>query len=110
MLEKQPLQQPESQEPGMVDSRCVGPLALLVLRVVSFCLWVSMSAVVIYTCVTDGSPFRIVLLTPWMGATLIDFYFNVAVIGVLVCVREKVSSCACKAQARERHHRGLDAK
>lgn len=90
MLEKQPLQS-ESQEPGMVESRCIGPFSLLVLRVASFCLWVSMSAVVIYTCVTDGSPFRMVLLTPWMGATLIDFYFNVAAIGALVCVREKVS-------------------
>jgi hypothetical protein len=31
-----------------------------------------------------------VLLTPWMGATLIDFYFNVALLAALVCLREKV--------------------
>ncbi|CAI7771157.1 unnamed protein product [Closterium sp. NIES-53] len=39
-------------------------------------------AAVVHTCLTDGSPFRWVVLTPWMRATLVDFYVNVALIGV----------------------------
>jgi len=37
----------------------------------------------VYTCATDGSPFRPELLTPWMVATLVDFYVNVIAISVM---------------------------
>ncbi|XP_016489048.1 uncharacterized protein LOC107808973 isoform X4 [Nicotiana tabacum] len=46
------------------------------------------SAVVIYTVVTDGLPFRLQLLTPWMAATLIDFYINIFAIGSWVAYKE----------------------
>jgi len=39
-----------------------------------------MTVTVVYTCLTDGSPFRSELLTPWMKATLIDFYTNVFIL------------------------------
>ncbi|CAL1411688.1 unnamed protein product [Linum trigynum] len=38
--------------------------------------------------VTDGSPFRTELLTPWMSATLIDFYVNVVALSVWVAYKE----------------------
>ncbi|CAL5332915.1 unnamed protein product [Camellia sinensis] len=40
-----------------------------------------MVATLIYTLSLDGLPFRKDLLTPWMVATLIDFYINVIAIG-----------------------------
>eukprot|EP00271_Cylindrocystis_brebissonii_P002339 TRINITY_DN1288_c0_g1_i1.p1 TRINITY_DN1288_c0_g1~~TRINITY_DN1288_c0_g1_i1.p1 ORF type:complete len:120 (+),score=4.75 TRINITY_DN1288_c0_g1_i1:370-729(+) len=49
-------------------------------RVIFTCLSVAMAFCVIYTCVTDGTPFRSEVLTPWMGATLIDFYLNVFIL------------------------------
>ncbi|KAJ0960004.1 hypothetical protein J5N97_000225 [Dioscorea zingiberensis] len=36
-----------------------------------------MVVTLVYTIFTDGSPFRRELLTPWMVATLVDFYVNV---------------------------------
>jgi hypothetical protein len=36
--------------------------------------------VILYTTITDGSPLRGELLTPWMKATLVDFYANVKII------------------------------
>jgi hypothetical protein len=47
-----------------------------------------MAAVVIYTVITDGLPFRKDLLTPWMAATLLDFYINVFAISVWVAHKE----------------------
>ncbi|KAH9611556.1 hypothetical protein KSS87_019275 [Heliosperma pusillum] len=46
------------------------------------------SVAVIYTLVTDGLPFRKDLLSPWMTATLVDFYINVTVLAVWVCYKE----------------------
>ncbi|XP_019154492.1 PREDICTED: uncharacterized protein LOC109151045 isoform X2 [Ipomoea nil] len=46
------------------------------------------TATVIYTIITDGLPFRIQLLTPWMAATLIDFYINIFAIGAWVIYKE----------------------
>lgn len=62
--------------------------SLLVWRVLFSALAVFMSAVVIYTVATDGLPFRSELLTPWMAATLIDFYINVFAISVWVAHKE----------------------
>ncbi|KAL5713189.1 hypothetical protein ACHQM5_015291 [Ranunculus cassubicifolius] len=42
----------------------------------------------IYTLVTDGSPFRSELLTPWMEALLVDFYINVVAISVWIVYKE----------------------
>uniref|UniRef100_A0A7N0SYK9 Uncharacterized protein n=1 Tax=Kalanchoe fedtschenkoi TaxID=63787 RepID=A0A7N0SYK9_KALFE len=46
------------------------------------------SATVVYTTVTDGLPFRKQLLTPWMAATLVDFYINVFAIAAWVFYKE----------------------
>ncbi|PKU65499.1 hypothetical protein MA16_Dca012221 [Dendrobium catenatum] len=57
-------------------------------RIVFSALGIIMSAIVVYTLVTDGWPFRMELLTPWMAATLIDFYINVFAISVWVFHKE----------------------
>eukprot|EP00245_Coleochaete_scutata_P002134 TRINITY_DN12764_c0_g1_i1.p1 TRINITY_DN12764_c0_g1~~TRINITY_DN12764_c0_g1_i1.p1 ORF type:complete len:119 (+),score=7.38 TRINITY_DN12764_c0_g1_i1:63-419(+) len=49
---------------------------------------VLMACTVTYTCVVHGSPFHMSILTPWMAATLIDFYVNVAVLSAWVCYKE----------------------
>lgn len=46
------------------------------------------TATLIYTIVTDGLPFRKELLTPWMAATLIDFYINILAIGAWILYKE----------------------
>uniref|UniRef100_A0A804UJH7 Transmembrane protein n=1 Tax=Zea mays TaxID=4577 RepID=A0A804UJH7_MAIZE len=51
-------------------------------RVIFSILGIFMAAVVTYTVITDGLPFRKELLTPWMAATLIDFYINVFAISL----------------------------
>uniref|UniRef100_A0A0D6QV70 DUF1475 domain-containing protein n=1 Tax=Araucaria cunninghamii TaxID=56994 RepID=A0A0D6QV70_ARACU len=62
--------------------------SVVVARVAFLTLGFIMLATLVYTCVTDGSPFRKELLTPWMNATLIDFYINVAAIATWVCYKE----------------------
>ncbi|KAH7849698.1 hypothetical protein Vadar_021670 [Vaccinium darrowii] len=47
-----------------------------------------MLATLIYTLSVDGFPFRKDLLTPWMSATLLDFYINVVALGAWVCYKE----------------------
>eukprot|EP00959_Pyramimonas_sp_CCMP1952_P064907 1355408-Pyramimonas_sp.AAC.1 len=47
-----------------------------------------MTVTVVYTCSTDGSPFRSELLNPWMKATLVDFYTNVFVLLCWVWYKE----------------------
>ena len=64
-----------------------GSLRLLLVVSTAF-IGIVMTCVVIYTCATDGSPFRAELLTPWMSATLVDFYFNIWFIYVWVLYRE----------------------
>ncbi|THG18246.1 hypothetical protein TEA_017190 [Camellia sinensis var. sinensis] len=46
-------------------------------RIIFTALGFLMLGTLLYTLLTDGSPFRTELLTPWMTATLIDFYINV---------------------------------
>ncbi|KAF3785563.1 hypothetical protein EJ110_NYTH27526 [Nymphaea thermarum] len=60
-------------------------------RVLFSVLGLFMLATLLYTIFTDGSPFRKEVLTPWMGATLIDFYINVAAISAWVIYKE--SNC-----------------
>ncbi|KAI8550718.1 hypothetical protein RHMOL_Rhmol06G0129500 [Rhododendron molle] len=58
------------------------------LRILFCVLGCVMLATLIYTLSVDGFPFRKDLLTPWMLATLIDFYINVLVLGAWVCYKE----------------------
>ncbi|CAI8604291.1 unnamed protein product [Vicia faba] len=58
------------------------------LRILFSVLGVVMLGTLIYTLVTDGSPFRTELLTPWMQATLVDFYINVVALAVWVAYKE----------------------
>ncbi|KAL8514256.1 hypothetical protein ACS0TY_013392 [Phlomoides rotata] len=46
------------------------------------------TATVLYTIITDGLPFRKQLFTPWMAATLIDFYINILAIAVWIVYKE----------------------
>ncbi|CAM6091949.1 unnamed protein product [Calypogeia fissa] len=57
-------------------------------RAATFSLGLIQAFTIIYTCATDGSPFRKELLTPWMGATLIDFYILIALIAAWVWYKE----------------------
>ncbi|TVT96663.1 hypothetical protein EJB05_58134 [Eragrostis curvula] len=57
-------------------------------RIIFSILGIFMAAVVTYTVITDGLPFRAELLTPWMAATLIDFYINIFAISVWVAHKE----------------------
>ncbi|KAK2457844.1 hypothetical protein P8452_04582 [Trifolium repens] len=59
-----------------------------ILRILFSILGVVMLGTLVYTLLTDGSPFRSELLTPWMNATLVDFYINVVAIAVWVAYKE----------------------
>ncbi|GLT75171.1 hypothetical protein SLA2020_469150 [Shorea laevis] len=61
---------------------------VVILRILFSFLGCFMLGTLIYTIVTDGSPFRKELLTPWMTATLIDFYINVVALSVWVAYKE----------------------
>ncbi|KAK7391197.1 hypothetical protein VNO78_19609 [Psophocarpus tetragonolobus] len=61
---------------------------VVTLRILFGILGVVMLGTLVYTLVTDGSPFRIELLTPWLTATLVDFYFNVLALAVWVAYKE----------------------
>lgn len=58
-------------------------------RLAALAMVVVTGAVIAYTCVTDGSPFRAELLTPWMSATLVDFYGIVALLSVVIVAVEE---------------------
>ncbi|KAG8377311.1 hypothetical protein BUALT_Bualt08G0020100 [Buddleja alternifolia] len=58
------------------------------LRTVFMVVGCVITATVIYTVVTDGLPFRKQLLTPWMAATLVDFYINILAIGAWIVYKE----------------------
>ncbi|XP_004496413.1 uncharacterized protein [Cicer arietinum] len=62
--------------------------AVATLRILFSVLGFVMLGTLVYTLVTDGSPFRKELLTPWMAATLVDFYINVAALAVWVAYKE----------------------
>ncbi|KAL5560098.1 hypothetical protein UlMin_036309 [Ulmus minor] len=57
-------------------------------RVIFSALGCLMIATLLYTILTDGSPFRKELFTPWLTATLIDFYINVITLSVWVAYKE----------------------
>ncbi|XP_073031744.1 uncharacterized protein [Primulina eburnea] len=64
------------------------PSLATVLRNLFVLLGCGIAATVIYTIATDGLPFRKQLLTPWMAATLVDFYINILVIGAWIVYKE----------------------
>ncbi|KAJ4828635.1 hypothetical protein Tsubulata_025626 [Turnera subulata] len=57
-------------------------------RIIFSVLGCIMFGTLTYTIVTDGSPFRRDVLTPWLNATLIDFYINVVALSVWVAYKE----------------------
>ncbi|KAL0361795.1 UNVERIFIED_CONTAM: hypothetical protein Sradi_3864000 [Sesamum radiatum] len=63
-------------------------LSIVSARVLFTALGCLMLGTLIYTIATDGSPFRRDVLTPWMSATLIDFYVNVFALSVWVAYKE----------------------
>ncbi|CAN1175728.1 hypothetical protein LINPERPRIM_LOCUS4446, partial [Linum perenne] len=67
-------------------------------RIVFTILGCAIVATLVYTILTDGSPFRQELLTPWMCAMLIDFYVNIAALSVWVAYKETswLSASACR--------------
>ena len=77
---------------------------LTLLRAISAILFLFFTSLLIYTCATDGSPFRSSLLTPWMVTTLFDFYLVALPFYGFVCWRHRrspgtaslvVISCVC---------------
>ncbi|KAK6940078.1 Protein of unknown function DUF1475 [Dillenia turbinata] len=64
-------------------------------RVIFGALGFLMLGTLFYTILTDGSPFRKELLTPWMTATLIDFYVNVVALSVWIAYKESSWITAC---------------
>ncbi|CAN4116409.1 unnamed protein product [Withania somnifera] len=62
--------------------------SLLTARILSLAFGCLMLGTLIYTIVTDGSPFRRDIITPWLSATLIDFYVNVVALSVWVAYKE----------------------
>ncbi|KAB1200093.1 hypothetical protein CJ030_MR7G008279 [Morella rubra] len=66
----------------MANSLVIG---LRTLFAVSGCIMV---ATLIFTISIDGLPFRKELLTPWMAATLVDFYINLVPLAAWVLYKE----------------------
>ncbi|KAK9943696.1 hypothetical protein M0R45_009297 [Rubus argutus] len=75
-----------SNKYGVVNKHKHSPV--LIARVLFSALGFLMLGTLLYTLLTDGSPFRKELLTPWMIATLVDFYINVAALSVWVAYKE----------------------
>ncbi|XP_010681443.1 uncharacterized protein LOC104896390 [Beta vulgaris subsp. vulgaris] len=61
---------------------------VMVLKSVFIVLGSVMVVTLLYTLAIDGLPFRKDLLTPWMNATLLDFYINILVLAVWVIYKE----------------------
>ncbi|WMV27159.1 hypothetical protein MTR67_020544 [Solanum verrucosum] len=62
--------------------------SLLTARILFPALGCLMLGTLIYTIVTDGSPFRRDVFTPWLTATVIDFYVGVVALSVWVAYKE----------------------
>ncbi|XP_019427553.1 PREDICTED: uncharacterized protein LOC109335813 isoform X1 [Lupinus angustifolius] len=61
---------------------------VVTLRIIFSILGLLMLGTLVYTIVTDGSPFRMKLLTPWLTTTLVDFYINIVALSVWVAYKE----------------------
>ncbi|KAG8633365.1 uncharacterized protein LOC110606891 isoform X2 [Manihot esculenta] len=75
------------EERDGVEKRSKHP-PVVVARIAFSSLGCLMLGTLIYTSVTDGSPFRKEVFTPWMVATLVDFYINVVSISVWFVYKE----------------------
>ncbi|XP_011044831.1 PREDICTED: uncharacterized protein LOC105139895 [Populus euphratica] len=62
--------------------------AVMSTRIAFSVLGFLMLGTLIYTLLTDGSPFRKELLTPWIVATPIEFYINVVALSFWVACKE----------------------
>lgn len=62
---------------------------VIALRTTFISLGCLMVATLVYTLSIDGLPFRRELLTPWMGATLVDFYINIFALALWICYKER---------------------
>ncbi|KAL7584530.1 uncharacterized protein LOC111919536 isoform X1 [Lactuca sativa] len=63
-------------------------LSVVIARVIFGVLGCLMLGTLLYTLIVDGSPFRAELYTPWIVATLIDFYINVVALSVWIAYKE----------------------
>ncbi|KAI3919909.1 hypothetical protein MKW98_001165 [Papaver atlanticum] len=63
-------------------------------RIAFMALSCLMLGALIYTLLTDGSPFRTELLIPWMKALLVDFYIHIVAMSVWVIYKESSSLSA----------------
>ena len=62
--------------------------ALLLGRIFSAIASIGFAVLLVYTIVTDGSPFRLSLLTPWMSTTLVDYYLSLVPLYIVIYNRE----------------------
>ncbi|KAM3361285.1 putative protein isoform X1 [Capsicum galapagoense] len=62
--------------------------SLLTARILSLALSSLMLGILIYTSVTDGSPVRRDLFTPWMIVEIIEFFVNAIALSVWVAYKE----------------------
>ncbi|KAK9080536.1 hypothetical protein SSX86_000294 [Deinandra increscens subsp. villosa] len=63
-------------------------VSVITARVIFVVLGCLMLGTLLYTLIVDGSPFRSELYTPWVVATLIDFYINVVALSVWIAYKE----------------------
>ena len=81
-LEQTPMVASESGTP-------FGGIALAASRIAALSLALIFNGILIYTIATDGSPFRLELLTPWMTTTILDYYFSAAPFYCWIFLRER---------------------
>ncbi|KAI3981533.1 hypothetical protein MKX01_007453 [Papaver californicum] len=62
--------------------------SVMAARIAFTALGCLMLGALIYTLLTDGSPFRTELLIPWMKALLVDFYINIVAMSVWVIYKD----------------------
>ena len=73
---------------GVGGGAGISAASLSAARLAATALAVLFFVVLVVTIGVDGSPFRSALLTPWMNATLVDFYLNCLVLCIWVWLRE----------------------
>ncbi|KAK1306979.1 hypothetical protein QJS10_CPA10g00615 [Acorus calamus] len=83
-----PIQDSLLRDTDRVDRKLKIRCSVVMGRILFSVLGCLMFAILVYTLITDGSPFRKEILTPWMNATLVDFYINVIALSVWVALKE----------------------
>ncbi|KAK1259839.1 hypothetical protein QJS04_geneDACA021427 [Acorus gramineus] len=82
-----PVQDSLLRETDRVDRKLKIRCSVVMGRILFSVLGCLMFAILVYTLITDGSPFRKEILTPWMNATLVDFYINVIALSVCLVIQ-----------------------